>query len=73
MNGHVLNVEQREKQIPVDNTPENREKLAQHVVSNMSLEEILERLFDDLVEEYDKYPDNFIEDCEAYGFSEEDS
>jgi len=57
----------------VDNTPENREKLAQHIISNMSLEEILERLFDDLVEEYDKYPDNFIEDCEAYGFPEEDS
>ena len=57
----------------VDNTPENREKLAQAVVEDMSIGDIMEFTFHNLVKLYSTNTDAFNQDCENYGFPEEDS
>lgn len=53
------------------NTSENRDKLARHVVDNMTVEQLRERLFQDLYEAYQD-DDIFNSDWEDY-LTDEDS
>ncbi len=56
-----------------ENTEENREKLAQAVVEDMSIGDLMEFTFHNLVKLYSTNTDAFNQDCENYGFPEEDA
>lgn len=54
-----------------ENTPENREKLAQHVIEKMTIGEVMEILFSDLMKLYSENTSAFYQDYENYGFPDE--
>ena len=51
---------------------ENIEKVAQHIVDDMSLDDLMRYVYDDLVELFWKSDAHFIETLEACGIKEED-